>query len=66
MPTIFLDIIRNQFRVLQTWMDPILAMAEALPEAEGIGDAAKVTERNYSELLDKIQKFKDENPREVE
>ena len=65
-PTIFLDIIRNQFRVLQTWMDPILAMAEALPEAEGIGDAAKVTERNYSELLDKIQKFKDENPREVE
>ena len=65
-PTIFLDIIRNQFRVLQTWMDPILAMAEALPEAKGLGEAARVTERNYTELLDKIQKFKDENPGEVE
>ncbi len=65
-PTIFLDIIRNQFRVLQTWMDPILAMADALPEAQGLGDAARVTEQNYSELLDKIQKFKDDNPRQVE
>jgi len=65
-PTIFLDIIRNQFRVLQTWMDPILAMAEALPEAKGIRDAAKVTELNYSELLEKIQKFKEENPGESE
>ena len=65
-PTIFLDIIRNQFRVLQTWMDPILAMAEALPEARGLSDAAKVTERNYSDLLQKIQKFKDENPGNVE
>jgi hypothetical protein len=65
-PTIFLDIIRNQFRVLQTWMDPILAMADALPEAQGLGEAARVTEQNYSELLDKIQKFKDDNPRQVE
>lgn len=65
-PTIFLDIIRNQFRVLQTWMDPILAMAAALPEAKGIQDAAKVTEMNYSDLLDKIQKFKTDNPSQVE
>jgi hypothetical protein len=65
-PTIFLDIIRNQFRVLQTWMDPILAMADALPEAQGLGEAARVTEQNYSELLEKIQKFKDDNPRQVE
>jgi len=47
-------------------MDPILAMAEALPEAKGLGEAARVTERNYTELLDKIQKFKDENPGQVE
>ena len=65
-PTIFLDIIRNQFRVLQTWMDPILAMAEALPEAQGLNEAARVTERNYTELLDKIQKFKDSHPNEFE
>ena len=61
-PPIFLDIIRNQFRVLQTWIDPIMALAEKLPEASGVGDAAKITERNYSELLDKIQKFKQDNP----
>jgi hypothetical protein len=47
-------------------MDPILAMADALPEAQGLGEAARVTEQNYSELLDKIQKFKDDNPRQVE
>ena len=65
-PTIFLDIIRNQFRVLQTWMDPILAMAEKLPEAKGINDAARVTERNYSDLLEKIKKFKEDHPGEIE
>ena len=65
-PTIFLDIIRNQFRVLQTWMDPILAMAEALPEARGVGDAARITERNYSDLLEQIKKFKEENPGQSE
>ena len=61
-PPIFLDIIRNQFRVLQTWIDPIMALAEKLPEASGVGDAAKITERNYAELLDKIRQFKQENP----
>ena len=65
-PNIFLDIIRNQFRVLQTWMDPILAMADALPQAEGLESAAKLTEKNYAELLEKIQRFKEENPGEVE
>ena len=65
-PTIFLDIIRNQFRVLQTWMDPILAMAEKLPEARGLSDAARVTERNYSDLLEKIKKFKEDHPGDVE
>ncbi len=65
-PNIFLDIIRNQFRVLQTWMDPILAMADALPEAKGLGSAAKLTEKNYAELLEKIQRFQNENPDEVE
>ena len=65
-PSIFLDIIRNQFRVLQTWMDPILALAEALPQAEGIGKAAQLTEENYAELLNKIQQFKEEHPGDSE
>ena len=65
-PTIFLDIIRNQFRVLQTWVDPIMALADSIPGAKGLESAAKATEQNYDELLQKIQKFKDENPEEIE
>ena len=61
-PTIFLDIIRNQFRVLQTWMEPILKLAEVFPQAEGLRQAADVTEANYEELLEKIQRFEADNP----
>jgi hypothetical protein len=41
-------------------------MAEQLPEARGLSDAARVTERNYSDLLEKIKKFKEDNPSDVE
>ena len=53
-PNIFLDIIRNQFRVLQTWMDPILKLAELFPDAEGLQKAASATERNYAKLIKQI------------
>lgn len=53
-PNIFLDIIRNQFRVLQTWMEPILKLSEAFPEAEGLKQAAKATQRNYDKLISQI------------
>jgi hypothetical protein len=53
-PNIFLDIIRNQFRVLQTWMDPILKLAEMFPDAEGLQKAASATERNYAKLIKQI------------
>ena len=53
-PNIFLDIIRNQFRVLQTWMDPILKLAEVFPEAEGLREAAKATQQNYDKLIKQI------------
>ena len=55
-PSIFLDIIRNQFRVLQTWMEPILKLAEVFAEAEDLKKAAKLTEENYKQMLDKIQR----------
>ena len=55
-PNIFLDIIRNQFRVLQTWMEPILKLSEVFAEAEDLKKAAKLTEANYEQLLDKIQR----------
>ncbi|MEM9944216.1 MAG: AAA family ATPase, partial [Planctomycetota bacterium] len=53
-PNIFLDIIRNQFRVLQTWMEPILKLAEAFPEANGLKEAARLTQKNYDKLIDQI------------
>ena len=55
-PNIFLDIIRNQFRVLQTWMEPILKLAEVFAEAEDLKKAAQLTEANYKQMLDKIQR----------
>ena len=65
-PNIFLDIIRNQFRVLQTWMEPILRLSDAFPEAEGLKEAAIATQQNYEHLLDKIGKTKTEVEVEVE
>ncbi len=53
-PNIFLDIIRNQFRVLQTWMGPILQLAELFPDADGLQKAAEATERNYQKLIKQI------------
>jgi len=53
-PNIFLDVIRNQFRVMQTWMGPILQLAEAFPEAEGLKRAAVATEKNYERLIKQI------------
>ena len=53
-PNIFLDIIRNQFRVLQTWMDPILKLSEVFPEAEGLRQAADATKKNYDKLIRQI------------
>jgi hypothetical protein len=53
-PNIFLDIIRNQFRVLQTWMEPILKLSEVFPEAENLKSAAEATQRNYDKLIKQI------------
>ncbi len=53
-PNIFLDIIRNQFRVLQTWMEPILKLAETSEQAAGLREAAKATQQNYEKLIKQI------------
>ncbi|MFT7631653.1 MAG: hypothetical protein ACI87E_002692 [Mariniblastus sp.] len=65
-PNIFLDIIRNQFRVLQTWMDPILKLSEVFPEAEGLKKAAQATQRNYDKLIKQIGESSDAEPEESE
>ena len=54
-PHVFLDVLRNQFRVLQTWMEPILSLAESLPEAKGLKQAARRTKKNYEKLLNQIE-----------
>ena len=53
-PHTFLDVLRNQFRVLQTWMDPILALAEVMPEAKELQKAARATRKNYKQIMKKI------------
>lgn len=58
-PAAFLGVLRNQFRVLQTWMEPILALAETLPEADGLKSAAKSTEKHYRRVLKKIEAIDD-------
>ena len=58
-PAAFLGVLRNQFRVLQTWMEPILALAETLPQAEGLKSAAKSTEKHYKHVLKKIEAIDD-------
>ena len=45
---------RNQFRVLQTWMEPILELADSNPNAKGLLNAARATEEHYAETIDKV------------
>jgi len=54
-PHAFMDVLRNQFRVLQTWMGPILELADAMPEAKGLKSAARKTRKNYEKLINKIE-----------
>ena len=35
-------------------MEPILKLAEAFPEAEGLREAAKATQQNYDKLIKQI------------
>ena len=59
-PNAFLNVLRNQFRVLQTWMGPILELADSMPQAKGLKAAAKATEKNYQQILRKIETITDE------
>ena len=54
-PNAILNVLRNQFRVLQTWMEPILQLAATLPEAKNFAQAAAATEANYKKLMEKME-----------
>ncbi len=56
-PDVFLEVMRNQFRVLQTWMDPILKLAGTMPEASQLGSAARATGDSYEEMIGKIEQL---------
>ncbi len=61
-PNVILNVLRNQFRVLQTWMEPILKLAETNPQAESFVRASKATEANYQRLMDKMASEEEEAP----
>lgn len=65
-PNVILNVLRNQFRVLQTWMEPILKLAENNPDAESFVKASKATEANYKRLMDKMEAEDDSSDDELE
>ncbi|HMO12860.1 MAG TPA: DNA repair ATPase [Pirellulaceae bacterium] len=54
-PNSILNVLRNQFRVLQTWMEPILSLAEKTSDAQGLAEAAKLTQKNYDRLINRLE-----------
>jgi hypothetical protein len=59
-PGIFLNVMRDQFRVLQTWVDPIIKLSEVLPEADDLMKAMQKTHRSYDKMLNQIKEKRDE------
>ena len=59
-PAIFLKVMRDQFRVLQTWVDPIIKLSEVLPEADDLMNAMKKTHQSYDKMLNQIKEERDE------
>jgi hypothetical protein len=53
-PNLFADIIRNQFSILQTWIEPILELAKDNPKAAGLKKAVEMTEKNYKRVIKQI------------
>lgn len=60
MPGIFLNVMREQFQVLQTWVAPIIKLAEVLPEADDLLKSMKKTHRSYDKMLNQIKEKRDD------
>lgn len=65
-PKAFLSVIRNQFQIIQTWMEPILKLSQVFPEAEDLKRAAQATDENYRQILNIIEKYKGMKSDELE
>ena len=61
-PQAFSNIIEAQFRILQTWLEPLLKLAETMPEAEDLVKATKLTEKQYKRMM---SKFDDDSTEEI-
>ena len=59
-PGIFLKVMRDQFRVLQTWVEPIIKLSEVLPEADDLLNAMKKTHRSYDKMLNQIKEKRED------
>lgn len=60
-PQTFTNIIEAQFRILQTWLDPLLKLSETIPEVEGLVKATKLTEKQYRKMIRKFDEFEAAN-----
>ena len=56
-PQSFERIIEAQFRILQTWLEPLLKLSETIPEVEGLVQATKLTEKQYRKMIEKFDQF---------
>ena len=56
-PQAFSNIIEAQFRILQTWLEPLLKLSETIPEVEGLVQATKLTEKQYKKMIEKFDTF---------
>ena len=56
-PQAFSNIIEAQFRILQTWLEPLLKLGQTMPEAHGLVQATKLTEKQYKKMLAKLDAF---------
>ena len=54
-PQAFSNIIEAQFRILQTWLAPLLKLAESMPEVEGLVKATRLTEKQYKRMISKFE-----------
>jgi hypothetical protein len=59
-PGIFLNVMRDQFRVLQTWVEPIIKLSEVLPEADDLMKAMQKTHRSYDKMLNQIKEKRED------
>jgi hypothetical protein len=54
-PQAFSNIIEAQFRILQTWLEPLLKLSESIPEVEGLVKATRLTEKQYRKMIEKFE-----------